>query len=134
MLETLVSNTLSNLIHTILLALAGVLAGYAVAIAHRVFARFGVALDQAKDDQIAYVVRQSVMKAEEMINAQVRAGVLPLAKSADAKFNMALDDLLKKVPGLSTKEAVDQIHAALPQLGLGATAAPAVPLDQAAAQ
>lgn len=116
MLESLVN----HFVEAVFLALAGVLAAYAVAIAHKLAARFGLQLDAARDQQIEYAVRQAVMKAEELVAARLAAG-LPV-QSAQAKLELALTDLLDRIPGLSRERAIDLIHAALPQLGLGSAA------------
>jgi hypothetical protein len=122
------STLLPALLDTAFDALAVVAAGFVVLLTRRLLQKVGLSLKEDQERQLQYWVKQAVLKAEEIVNARRAAGQ-PTSTAAD-KFDLALDDLREKAPGLTSLQASDKIHAALPDLGLGSTATAGRPLLQ----
>jgi hypothetical protein len=129
-MDTLFSTLLPALLDTAFDALAVVAAGFVVLLARRLLQKVGLSLKEDQERQLQYWVKQAVLKAEELINARRAAGQPASAAAAD-KLIVAVDDLREKAPALTVKQASDKIHAALPDLGLGATASADGPLLRA---
>lgn len=111
--------------------LGAVVAAALVGVLVKLFQRFGIALDQERQDQLQSVARQAVARAEEWGAAQLRGVAKSKLKSLSGdKFELAVADVLAKIPRVSREEAEAVVTAALPQMGFGA-AAGAVALGKA---
>lgn len=111
------------LIDQLVQVLGGVVAAALVAVLVKLFQRFGIALDQERQDQLQTVARQAVARAEEWGATQLKG----IAKSklpslSGEKFERAVTDVIARVPRVSREEAEAIVTAALPQMGLGAAA------------
>ena len=84
--------------------------------------KLGLSIDADKQAQLEYVAKQAVLKVEEQVSARVAGAVDASLGPITSKLNMAVVDVIAKLPRVSKQEAEDAIHAALPQLGLGAAA------------
>lgn len=102
-------------------ALGAIVAAALVAVLVKLFQRFGIALDQERQDQLTRVAQQAVARAEEWAAAQVKAKVKGKIPGAE-KFERAVADVIARVPRVSREEAEAIVTAALPQMGLGAAA------------
>jgi len=103
--------------------LGAVVAAALVGVLVKLFQRFGIALDQERQDQLQSVARQAVAHAEEWGAAKLRGVAKSKLKSLSRdKFELAVTDVLAKIPRVSREEAEAVVTAALPQMGLGAAA------------
>ena len=89
----------------------------------RLFQKVGLALDADRTAQVEYWARQAVLYAEERAAAQIGSSIVKW--SPGAKLEAAVAQLMSKAPRITREEAEAIIHAALPQVGLGAAAAAA---------
>lgn len=78
----------------------------------------GLQLSAEKEAQVEKIVRDAILKAEEWAATRVKVGE---STNAGQKLEQALADVVDKVPGISSQEAADLIHATLPKVGLGAS-------------
>jgi hypothetical protein len=101
--------------------IGAMLAAALVAVLVKLFQRFGIALDQERQDQLERVARQAVARAEEWAAAQVKAKVSKKIPGSE-KFERAVVDVLERIPRVSREEAEAIVTAALPQMGMGAAA------------
>jgi hypothetical protein len=102
--------------------IGAMLAAALVAVLVKLFQRFGIALDQERQDQLEHVARQAVARAEEWAAAQVKAKVVSKKIPGSEKFERAVVDVLERIPRVSREEAEAIVTAALPQMGMGAAA------------
>jgi iron-sulfur cluster repair protein YtfE (RIC family) len=98
---------------------AGVaLAGLLTAVLVRLFKKFGIDLDAQKQAQLEYYAKQAVLRVEELAAQQLRKYQQSL--TSEAKLSKAVSDVVEHVPRATREQAADAVHAALPQVGLGA--------------
>jgi hypothetical protein len=99
------------------------LAAALVAVLVKLFQRFGIALDQERQDQLQSVARQAVARAEEWGATQLKGlAKRKLPALGAEKFERAVTDVVARIPRVSREEAEAVVQAALPQMGLGAAA------------
>jgi hypothetical protein len=114
-------DTFANQIaHAITNVAIAVLVPLLVMLAVKALKKLGISLDAEKQAQLEYVAKQAALKVEEVAANRIAAGLSKM--SPTAKLRDAIGTVIDKLPNVSAKEAEDAIHAALPQIGAGASA------------
>ena len=91
------------------------LVGLAIAIARKMLKRLGLELEAEQQAQMEKVVRDAILRAEELAAARIKANEPPAPK-----LHVAVNDVLAHFPEMTHQDVADLIHAHLPRLGLGA--------------
>lgn len=99
-----------------------ILASALVALAVMALKKLGISISADNEAKLQYTAKQAVLKVEEVVAAKVASSVDKYAAPVTDKLTMAVATVMTKLPNVTHEEAVDAIHAALPQLGLGAAA------------
>jgi hypothetical protein len=96
----------------------------------RMVKRIGLTISAQQMTKIEEAAKRAILSVEERAEAAAANG---LARwSPDNKLQDAISKLLELFPGMTAEEASDHIHAALPTVNLGASAAvvmASVPVD-----
>jgi len=97
-----------------------ILASALVALVVMALKKLGISISADNQAKLDYTAKQAVLKMQEVAASKLQQGLerIPGAQ----KLELATADVLAKLPNVTQAEAVDAIHAALPQLGLGAAA------------
>lgn len=106
------------LIETLKFALVGAV-GLLVPIFIQILRRAGLQLTVEREAALNQVALLAAAEVEEWAAKRLKAN-LPI--SGGEKMERALETVLSKLPNVSEAEAKVAIHAALPQIGLGAAA------------
>lgn len=109
----------TEIIKTTLAIATPVLATLLSALVLRAVKRMGIELDSQRALQVEKIVRDAILRAEEMFATRVRQK-LPTT-SAD-RLATAVATVMDKVPGITEQEARDLVHTTLPKVGAGAAA------------
>jgi lysozyme family protein len=89
----------------------------------RLLKKYGIEIDAAQQAKLEHFARQAVLRVEERAAAALKEGGLTLSQpSARAKMSEAVSIVREAVSTATANEARGAIEAALPTVGLGATA------------
>ncbi len=111
---------MDELIQQALGYLGTVLATLCVALATLVLRKIGISLDADRQAQLEYVVKQEVLRQEEL--AAERLKKTGIVTSGAEKLRSALEAVTDRLPRVDRDEAAAIVQAVLPQLGIGAAA------------
>jgi hypothetical protein len=120
MLEVLVEG-LFHLLPIALTIIAAVITRHGIAWLKATSQRAGIELSSRQEAYIIHVATQAVMAAEEIVEANYKAGLLTKSQKADRKLQMAMEDIAEKLPGMPEYDRDKLIHAVLNNLNLGAS-------------
>jgi len=95
------------------------LASALVVLVVKLLQRVGIALDADRREALERVALQGAARAEEWAEKQIKA---KLKVPSAAKMNQAIAHVLERIPNVTAEEAEAVVTAALPQMGLGASA------------
>ena len=90
------------------------------AIAVQYLRKLNLQVSAEQQAKIEHLAMLAVTEAEEYASRKLKAN-LPV--SSGDKLNRAIGQLRDRVPGLTSQDATDVIHAVLPRIGTGAAAA-----------
>lgn len=113
------TSPLTPILTPIFQALATALAGLVVAVAVKMLQKLNLSVDADQQAKLEYVAKQQILKAEEEAAAKYQLD--QKFTSGAAKLQTATAGVIAKLPNVTQQEAEDAVHAALPQLALGAT-------------
>lgn len=118
---------MDEILKQVLQALAVAIAGFLIVLLKRLFAKWGIDLNEKQEAQLESYARQAVLYVEEEAARRLK-GKLPTL-TPEEKNQLAIAKIMQWSQSATVSEASDKVKAVLPTLGLGATAgkAPGTP-------
>lgn len=105
----------------VLATLLSALAAIAVPIAVQYIRKLGLQISAEQEAQIRTTAEGAVLRAEEIIEAQIKTHGTPIVRSGADKLEIAATAIMEKVPGVTRPEAEAIATEAVARVGLGAT-------------
>lgn len=111
---------LTPLVTPVLQLLGTVIAAALTALIVRLLQKVGLSVDADRHAKIEYVAKLAASRAEEFAAAYLKAHGSKLLPTQ--KLQLAVEDVMARLPRVSREEAQEIVQAVLPGLRLGATA------------
>jgi type II secretory pathway pseudopilin PulG len=105
----------------VLATLLSALAAIAVPMAVQYIRKLGLQISAEQEAQIRSTAEGAVLRAEEIIEAQIKTHGTPIVRSGADKLEIAATAIMEKVPGVTKPEAEGLAKEAVARVGLGAT-------------
>lgn len=105
----------------VLATLLSALVAIAVPMAVQYIRKLGLQISAEQEAQVRSTAEGAVLRAEEIIESQIKSHGTPIVRSGADKLEIAATAIMEKLPGVTKPEAEDLAKEAVARVGLGAT-------------